>query len=136
MSNQNQNNNKSQFKQIVFETVANYLVNITWELVNKAYNCLYIQDSKIHSVDGLLSNASAYIKSAKVVADKIPPGYITDGAKTTLREVIRMLEAIENFKYEGSKFEKAIDKKGFEYKFFKVRHHARVLRNRIKELVK
>jgi len=119
-----------------FELVNAYLVTIAHKLVMKAYNCLFIKDEKIHSVEGLLSSASAYIKSAKVVIDMVLPDSKNEGVRKVLQEIIEKLEAIENFKYEGSKFEKIIDKRGFEYKFFKVKHHARVLKNKIKELVR
>jgi len=126
----------NELEDIQLDVLAYAGLNIVKELVRKALNCVkYEKDQKIHSVDGLLSSASTYIKSATVVFDyEVKKGF--PHHKYIINEIIKMLDEIINLTYENSRFKGVIDKYAFELKYKKVKHHAKVLQNRLKQLLR
>jgi len=111
------------------------LIQIILELVQKAYNCIFIQDNKIHNVEGLLSSCATYIKSAQVVARHLQKP-LNEKEKEKLKEIMKMLIELTTVKYENTKFKNVMDKVSFEKKYKKVVHHANVLANAIRLLLK
>lgn len=116
---------------------------IAEKLIRKAMGCV-LKDQygdKIHSPEGMLTSASTYIKSATVAIDTAvfgvkPSENVLRMHRDTIQKLINYLEELINLPYEKSRFVNVLDKKAFEYKYEKVRHHARVLRNRLKQLLR
>ena len=111
------------------KNIDNVLLHILYELVKKAYNCIF-NSEKPRDISALLTACSTYLKSCSVIINymhSIPNQDIYN-------DIVKMLDQLIKLSYEKSKFNGLIEKEIFEKKYYKIYHNAKWILSKLRDL--